>query len=253
MSETESSSPAISKANEVASWFENQHEIEEQSAKRQILLIIFTVMVGILLLLVLPRLIQGIEYLWRTDSMPLKIIEKAMSTQGNMTTVQEKIDEEFDSALKRQASIESDLTAHKKILSEIRNDSTDVLSKDLAIFGHVLVPNNNDLWTVTKTIEAKDGTFITAGFERVEDVGETLLLLRSTDGRSWTPIRPEESGTSLHGSLNSLLQADDGTFIAAGFERVEGVYDTFCCCARPTANHGPPFARKRAARVSMGV
>ena len=75
-------------------------------------------------------------------------------------------------------------------------------------------------------LQADDGTFIAAGFERVEDVGDTLLLLRSTDGKSWTPIRPEESGTSLHGSLNSLLQADDGTFIAAGFERVEGVYDT---------------------------
>ena len=221
MSETESSSPAISKANEVASWFENQHETEEKSAKHQIRFILVTVLVGILLLLVLPRLIQEIDYLWRTDSMPPKIIEKAMSTQDDMTTIQGKIDNDVDSATKRRVLIENDLTAHKTVLSENKNILTDVLSKDLAIFRRVLAPNNNDHWTVTKTIEAEDGTLIAAGFEGAVDVGETLLL-HSTDGRSWTPIRPEESGTRLQGWLHFLLQAEDGTFIAAGFEGAGG-------------------------------
>ena len=225
MSETESSSPAISKANEIASWFENQHEIEENSAQQQIRLILVTVLVGIFLLLVLPRLIQEIDYLWRADSMPPKIIEKAKSTQDVMTTIQGKIDNDVDSATKRRVSIENDLTEHKKVLSKNRNVLTDVLSKDLAIFGRVLDQNNNDHWTITKTIEAKDGTFIAAGFEDAVDVVETLLL-HSTDGKSWTPIRPEESGTRLRGGLNSLLQAKDGTFIAAGFEDAVDVVGT---------------------------
>ena len=68
-------------------------------------------------------------------------------------------------------------------------------------------------------IQVKDGSFIAAGYESTGDnLLGTILLLRSSDGEIWTPIRPEENGEKIGGHLQSILQAKDGSFMAAGYE-----------------------------------
>ena len=67
-------------------------------------------------------------------------------------------------------------------------------------------------------MQARDASFIAAGFERADDDTDTILLLRSFDGETWTPVRPEEHNKKLSGHLNFIMQAKDDSFIAAGFE-----------------------------------
>ncbi len=62
-----------------------------------------------------------------------------------------------------------------------------------------------------------DGTLFAAGLEG--DYREPkVLLLRSTDGADWTPVRPEAAGERLAGAISALLAAPDGTLFAAGWE-----------------------------------
>ena len=70
-------------------------------------------------------------------------------------------------------------------------------------------------------LQAKNGTLLGAGFEYIDKGGEGAIVLRSTDGLSWTAGRPEEDGERLRGHIHSLLQAQDGTILGAGFEYID--------------------------------
>ena len=212
-------SPA-EQANAIASWCEEQHGAEEGMARQQIRWVFISVAVGILLLLAMPRLIQEIDYLWRTDSLPTAIIQKARTTQGDIEVNRQEMADEVNAATSRQREITDELIGKKRILEEIEGQLNADLAKRFGMFRHALGADRNDRWALTKVIQTSDGRFMAAGYEsnENEDDGETILLLHSTDSGSWTAMRPDINGQNLRGRLHGLLQAADGTFVAAGFQ-----------------------------------
>ena len=218
MSAAGSSLPTNTEAGKIISWCEKQHEIEETTAKKQIRLVLFTVIAGIILILAMPRLIFEIEYLWRIDSLPKRIIQKAHTTQEYLEAHHDEIGNQVKNANTRLNKIEKDLAEAKNDLNEHEEKLNADLYRDFTIFRYIQDTAPNNLHTMIKTIQAQDGSFISAGFEKGTDDTETLLLLRSADGNLWTHIPFGENIKEQHGRLNSLLQAEDRTFLAAGFE-----------------------------------
>lgn len=217
MSEEARFSAIISQADGIASWCEVQHEKEENMAKQQIQWVLVLVIVGILLLLAMPRLIQEIDYLWDTDSLPTSIVQKARTTQGDIELNQEEMAQEVSAAMSRLSAITAELNEHKRTLEDSEGRLKEDLEKSFTAFRHVVDADRNDRWVVRNTIQVSDRSLMAVGYESSDDEGELLLLLAMRDGGLWTPIRPATNGLRLQGQLHALLEAADGTFVAAGF------------------------------------
>lgn len=221
MSEEEGPPAILSQADNVASWCEGQHGAEEDMAKQQIRWVFISVAVGILLLLAMPRLIHEIDYLWRTDSLPTTIVQKAQMTQRDIEVNQVEMAREVGAATSRLNEMTHEQDNQKLNLEEREAKLKKDLAKSFAIFRQVQNANRNDRWAVTEAIQTRDGSIMAVGFESAEDDREPLLVLRSTGDGLWNPIRPSFNGQRLQGRLYALLQTMDNTFVSAGFQTLE--------------------------------
>ena len=214
-------SEVITQANNVASWCEQQHGAEENTARQQIRWVFISVAVGILLLLAMPRLIQEIDYFWRTDSLPTSIVQKAQGTQRDIEMNQVEMAQEVSAATSRLREITHEQNKQKVALEAREAKLNEDLARGFAIFRQLHNANRNDRWAVTEAIRTSDGRIMAVGFESTDEDGDALLFLRSTDDGLWEPIRPSIDGQRLQGRLQALLQARDDTFFSAGFQKLE--------------------------------
>ena len=217
------SSKANPEATRIAEWCEAQYVKEETIAESQLQLVLLTVLAGIFLLLALPRLIYEIDYIWRTDSLPKNIIEKAHDAQKILNNQQEEIKEQVMNAEARLGTMETELEDAKGNLEEQVKQLNVSLAGDLALLQYIPDTTDNELRTnIRKVIKTQDGNFIAVGFTRtivdVFDYKQDLLLLSSANGHSWTRIPLEKNGVVMTGDLHFLIQANDGTYTATGHE-----------------------------------
>ena len=219
-------------AEEVAKWCNSQHLIEKKIASRQIILVLFTLILGILLVFALPRLIEKFDYLGRTDRLPNNQINNATIKIDEINQHEEIFKSELKKLYGEKAVIGKvlDQTEHEIKVINTKLDSR--LSEPLTMFRLINVTNFNSISIedsnsigIRTVIESKNGTLIAAGFERKRDLNYSkkfLLLLRSTDsGKTWTAERPKVDGERFQGAFSALLQTEDGTLIATAYEEEE--------------------------------
>lgn len=208
---------AIDSATEIANWCEEQRTEAEKLAKAQIRMVWVLLLGGLILLLTLPRLIEEIDILWKSElSLPKPIVERAKATKQRVETAEMKMREEVADADKRRNEIAAQVAAAEEERdSQIKSLRSD-LTAPLSLWRSSL-PNFEGTDFAITAINSGHRGMIAAAIEG-DALHVWLLLLHSTDGHDWTAIRPQENGERIEGELSALLVMPDGTMVATGGE-----------------------------------
>ena len=216
-------SPSTDPECEILDWCEKQHEVEERIANKTIVLVLITLLIGILLLLTLPRLLTSIDYFWRTDLLPPTIIEKSRLNQQKLDHNLSDMEHQLVNAENFQKSISDQLDSLVSSRNLLRSTISADLSGNVSLFRAANITDTQSswtTWTLEQILDLPPNGLLAAGHSDT-GLGSQLLLLHSTDGLSWAPIQLQPRRASLPGALHSLVRTTDGVLYAVGYERFD--------------------------------
>ncbi|MEM9782751.1 MAG: hypothetical protein AAF899_09765 [Pseudomonadota bacterium] len=101
----------IAHLRETARWCVAQRAVCEQGARAQIRVVWVLLIGGLVLLLLLPRLIQEIDFLWRESSLPPTVMERVAVTRGGIESNAADMADDFAAVQRRTAELAADRDA----------------------------------------------------------------------------------------------------------------------------------------------
>ncbi len=211
---------ALSAFGAIADWCEDQRGEAETTAGRQFRTIWWLLGAGLVLLLTLPLIIAYIDhYLGLEESLPPVVVAEAEAAKALLEANQSEMKAEVDDATAALDALQAEIANGEADLAASETALRAAITSPLAVWRRSRTAGQEGFTSVNTLIAAPDGTLIAAGYEEDESGGTKVLLLRSTDGVDWVPVRPQVAGERLAGLISALMAAPDGTLIAAGSMR----------------------------------
>ncbi|MEM1079917.1 MAG: hypothetical protein AAGI09_15500 [Pseudomonadota bacterium] len=214
------SDAALAAAVELADWCVERREAARKDARQQIRTVWWLLIGGVILLLALPRVVAEVDYTAAT--LPPDTVVQAEDALAQMVKDQEVMAAELKQAEEDLARVTGERDTANRDLGEAQAGFDRTFTDPLAVWEPIRPEGaaENIRFTVLRLITLPDGQIRAAGEEDTEE-GTKTLILRSTDGLTWDPIRPEEKGTRVDGVLNYIAITPGGEILAAGREDTE--------------------------------
>jgi hypothetical protein len=213
---------AVAAAEAVAEWCEARREEAERSARAQIRVVWLLLLGGLVLLLVLPRLVQEIDFLWRETSLPPALIQTAERTQDKIETNRAEMEADAADAGERAAALQRRVDETRGEAGRRAEALETGLSAPLALWRDA-APGGEERegFSVESLLTLPNGGWIAGGSIRGEDGAErsrvAALVLTEGPGESRL-LRLAPDGEPIEGEVLDLARGRDGAFVAAGVE-----------------------------------
>lgn len=205
------SEAGLAAAREVADWCEAQHEAVAKTASLQLRYVWWLVGAGIVALLLLPLVIEFIDYRLRERAVPQAVVENANDAVTLLTGNLEKLKADGDDLAVKLGELDTAI----KALEDERGAIVASLRQDLA--------SPYSVWRIAN-IEGREGGFLTiADLHRHADgrylaagVMDGAAVLSSEDGLNWVRQALNHSRADISGSMQALGGAPGGPVHAVG-------------------------------------
>ncbi len=230
MTEVHPERDTVSIATTIADWCDARAQQLGDNASRQFRLIVGLVLIGLVLLLVLPPVIGLIDFSTSKlfgGSPPNEVVEDVERGIEQLGAQVQRSQGEVDKLTDELKAIRARLAGHAEKRIQLVERAASLFSAPLALWRTADVGVGPDPAGIkslhySALTMAPDGALLAAGSETSLGVSR-IVILRSEDGRTWAPIRPEDDkGEPLRGRLEALAVALDGALLAAGSEAGPG-------------------------------
>lgn len=205
----------------IAEWCGTESKRENNRSKTQIFAVIAILLLGLVLLLFLPTIIDEAHYFASGDDLPPTVIQDANVAQSNFSTHTLTATDEHQhlSALRDRTKV--DTQNARRRLTNLLDSYTKALSQPLALFKVVTPPlTQGSTFHITSVTESLDGTSLVAGWQTDPSDSDTPFLARASDDDRLELLFPNQSSARIRGRLWSLERLSPDTFIAVGSEQV---------------------------------
>ncbi|MDJ0826611.1 MAG: hypothetical protein QNJ16_14005, partial [Rhodobacter sp.] len=209
-------------AADIADWCEDQRHRSETAASAQIRVVWMLLIGGLVLLLILPRILQEIDYAWQKDSLPPEIISSFEDTETTIEENRREMQAEFDIAQANLAATERELSKTVEEIAALSSKLRNRLDRPQALWLSV-APNEVEIGdiVVSDITVHPDGRVLVGGFERLRtkdgepDGEERGLLLAFDGGQVWTRYTPSWKQTELT-RVAAIAALPSGEVLVAG-------------------------------------
>lgn len=221
MNSEASASPAVDTVKQVSDWCTQQSVRENRKATLQLWIALVTLLVGIVLLLFLPRIIDYVDYYEREAESPIQIRDMVENTRRLIGDHSTRLDRTRAS---RERSYEI-LVKQRDQANLTQVAATRALKMAVSRTPSIFKPLNGgttsaeDARSIARTIlELEDGALLLGGSEVGEHGKETILLTRVEPGQGTVTVFPRPEQRPISGQVRAATRTNNGQYFAVGFE-----------------------------------
>ena len=216
-----STSPAGDTVKQVSDWCRQQSLRESRKATLQLWIALVTLLVGIVLLLFLPRIIDYVDYYEREAESPIHIrdmVDKTRRLIGDHSTRLDRTrasrERSYDILVEQRDQTNLTQVAATHALKT-------AVSKTPSIFKTINSGTTSveDARSIARTIlELEDGALLLGGSEVDEHGRETILLTRVEPGQETVTVFPKPEQRPISGQVRAATRGNNRQYFAVGFE-----------------------------------
>lgn len=206
------SKEVLDEADRIASWCEKKGDETLRTARWQIVAVFGILLFGVALILAMPPVIQRIEYIWREDSLPPVVMDRAKATNAAIASNKEEMKSEADSAAETLAATEMELAATQEELQQRKETLRTALTAPYVVWRDVRPDEMKGALSILG-LRVLDGIPHAVGRVLTEDVSRAVLLV--WNGAAFNTIFPATDSVEIE-RLTAITAAPDGRVILAG-------------------------------------
>ena len=198
----------------IADWCETQRGSAETGANAQIRVVWMLLIGGLLLLLVLPRILQEIDFAWQKDSLPPEILNSFEVTEDSIESNRAEMESEKAEAEVQLASVTQDLENQKAESEALVTEITALLDRPYGVWRptqNLELPGNFNVLDIAVMHENEVVVVgVMRGPDTTRDVG--MVLHRGRRDGVWAVRQPEWNGKQVD-RVDTAIAGPDNLYL----------------------------------------
>lgn len=182
----------------IADWCQDQREAAETRAAAQIRVVWLLLLGGLILLLILPRVLQEIDFAWQKDSLPPAVISSAKETRASIAQNREEMEEEVTSAKESLAEMESALKEAQDRANGRAEEFTAAMARRGTAWKSAVQGSVEGTLSAREIIQQRDGSLLVIGEMPDDGVNSREAVLYTEGDLNWSLVFPDVSGGIVH-------------------------------------------------------
>lgn len=203
----------------IAGWCETQRGSAETGASAQIRVVWMLLIGGLVLLLVLPRLLQEIDFAWQKDSLPPVILENFEVTEASIEDNRTEMESAKAEAEAQLASVTQDLQEQKAEAEALITEITTLLDRPYGVWRPTQDLELTGGFDVRDIAVMRENEVVVVGLMQDPDKpgnwpvdGLGMVLHRGTRDGVWAVRQPEWNGNQVD-SVSAAIAGPDNVYL----------------------------------------
>jgi hypothetical protein len=197
---TKKSPDGLSILDTIADEYKRREEETSELASSQIRLVAALLIGGLILLLILPRVIQEVEFLGRSESVPSEIIANAEISLSLLSTNYTEMKAEVEGISDRLSKLGLEREGIQVAIDELKEQVRAVISPSLSIWKNTPPDQLGKDYQVTASRKLSEEEIAIFGFTG-EQFNPNAFIGLSSNGADWTLIQLERDLRRSEGSV----------------------------------------------------
>ena len=210
----------------IAGWCETQRASADTGANAQIRVVWMLLLGGLLLLLVLPRLLQEIDFAWQKDSLPPEILKSFEVTEASIESNRAEMESEKAEAEAQLANVTQDLQEQTAESEALVTEITALLDRPYGVWQRTQNLEVPGEFVVNDIAVMRDDEVVVVG--RIQDPdnpkdwpndGVGMVLHRGSRDGVWAVRQPEWNGNRVDFVAAAIAGPDNVYLISVRAKR----------------------------------